>query len=254
MSYAFGPGVLWATPLTDAHGNTVANPTPVMLAAMQEFSIDFSRDLKELYGQNQFPIDVAAGKGKIAVKAKNAQISARALDAVFFGLGLTAGEKRIQYETTGAVIPTTPFTITPTPADSGVYSHDLGVRDAQGYPMQRVASSPTTGQYSVNTTTGVYTFATADAGNRVYISYGYGVSAIGYTQEVPNLLMGLAPKFRADYFSTYDGKQSVVSLYRCVSGKLSWGAKLDDHVIPELEFAPMDNGFGKILAHSYRDA
>jgi hypothetical protein len=120
--------------------------------------------------------------------------------------------------------------------------------------MVRVAAAPTAGQYMVNTTTRVYTFATADAGKTVYISYGYSVTAIGLTQEIPNLLIGQAPKFRADYFSTYDGKPSVVSLYRCVSGKLSWGAKLDDHVIPELEFAPMDNGFGKILVHSYRDA
>lgn len=254
MSYSFGPGVLWATPLTDAYGNAVSNATPVMLAMMQDFSVDFSRDLKELYGQNQFPIDIAAGKGKISVKAKNAQISARALDAVFFGLGMTAGEQRIQYEQTGALIPATPFTITPTVPDGGTYKYDLGVRDAAGFPMQRVASAPVAGQYAVNTTTRVYTFAAADTGKRVYISYGYSVSATGYTQEVPNLLMGQVPKFRADYFSTYDGKPSVLSLYRCVSGKLSWGAKLDDYVVPELEFAPMDDGFGKLLAHSYRDA
>lgn len=254
MSYQFGPGVLWATPLTDAYGNAISNATPVMLAAMQEFSVDFSRDLKELYGQNQFPIDIAAGKAKVAVKAKHAQISARALDSIYFGLGLTVGEKRIQYEQTGALIPATPFTITVTPPDSGTYADDLGVRDAAGYPMKRVAATPAIGEYAVNTTTRVYTFNTGDSGKRVYISYGYSVSTTGFTQSVPNLLMGQVPKFRADYFSTYDGKPQVISMLRCVCGKLSWGAKLDDHVIPEIEFAPMDNGFGQMFSHSYRDA
>ena len=58
----FGAGVLWATPTTDAYGNTIANPTPVQFGIAQEVSVDVSFDTKMLYGQNQFPVAVGRGK------------------------------------------------------------------------------------------------------------------------------------------------------------------------------------------------
>lgn len=43
----------------------------------------------------------------------------------------------------------------------------------QGVPMKQVSGSPSSGQYSVNQTTGVYSFSSADAGTQVIVSYSY---------------------------------------------------------------------------------
>jgi ribose transport system substrate-binding protein len=62
---------MWATPLIDAFGASIANPTPVQFGELQDSQVDISRDLKELIGQNQFPVAVAVGKGKVAIFAGN---------------------------------------------------------------------------------------------------------------------------------------------------------------------------------------
>jgi len=54
------------------------------------------------------------------------------------------------------------------------YAYNVNVKNTTtGQLMTCVASSPATGQYSFNDTTGVYTFAAADAGNTVSIRYAY---------------------------------------------------------------------------------
>lgn len=249
--YLFGPGVMWATPLTTADGTAVVNPTPVQLMTMQEFSLDASRDLKELYGQRQFPVDVASGKGKVTVKAKDANISARAMDSILFGQGLTAGANCIYYDMTGALIPATPFTITVTPPAGGTYAGDLGVMSDTGIPYVRVASAPVAGQYMVNETTRVYTFAAADTLKRVFISYRYTTAAAtSAKQVVTNQLMGGSPKFRLDYYGKYDGRQCVITLFRCVAGKWAMGSKIDDYVIPDMEIQAMADAANNVFSWS----
>ena len=57
-------------------------------------------------------------------------------------------------------------------APYGAWVSDLGVTYAQsGAPLTAVVAAPTAGQYSV--ATGVYSFAAADAGASVSLSYGY---------------------------------------------------------------------------------
>ena len=59
-------------------------PAPIKLGKLQDVSFDFSFTLKELRGQNQFPIDVRRGSGKLTGKAKFAELSGRALNDLFF--------------------------------------------------------------------------------------------------------------------------------------------------------------------------
>ena len=68
MQVVFGAGVLYATQLTDASGNALAaNVTsPVKFGVLQEVSLDVSFDTKMLYGNQQFPIAVGRGKGKVS--------------------------------------------------------------------------------------------------------------------------------------------------------------------------------------------
>lgn len=244
--YQFGSGVLIGTPLTDATGAAIANPTPIQFGALQDVSIDISSENKTLHGQNQFPLAVGRGKAKVSGKAKFAQINGLILNSLFFGQTVSNGIAADFIDTTGTAIPTTPFTITPTPPSSGTWAYDLGVKNASGLPMTRVSGSPTTGQYSV--AAGVYTFAAADTGLTVFISYGYtATSTSAVKSTVSNVLMGQAPTFQADFFTTYNGKNLTFKLYSCVATKLTFATKLDDFMIPEFDFEAFANSAGKVL-------
>lgn len=66
-----------------------------------------------------------------------------------------------------AVIPATPYQVT----TDAMWLSDRGVKTSAGVAMTKVASNPVTGQYAVSAT-GLYTFAAADTGKTVLITYG----------------------------------------------------------------------------------
>lgn len=245
-TYGFGAGAVWGTPLQDASGNAIAPSTPVLLGVMQEVSVDLSFDIKELHGSNAFAVDVARGKGKIAGKSKFGRFNGLMLNSLFFGLTAASGISSRILDTVGALIPSTPFQITPTIPSSGTWATDLGVRDQNGNPMVRVASAPATGQYSV--ATGIYTFAAADTGKRVFIDFGYtATSTTAKKIAVSNGLMGSAPTFKVDLINTHAGGYFGMSLYNCVSTKLGIATKLDDYTIPEFDFSGFADASGNVL-------
>lgn len=248
--FVFGSGILWGTPTTDAAGNAIANPTPVQFGTLQDVSLDLSFETKELHGQNQFAVAVGRGKGKITGKAKFAQINGLLLNTLFFGQTMTAGIVSDVYDTTGAAIPaSSPYTITPTVPSSGTWSADLGVRDANGLPMTRVASAPATGQYSV--AAGVYTFAAADSGKTVFINYEYtATSTTAQKSTVKNVIMGYAPSFRVDLYTPFQGKSMVWTLPNAISTKLTIATKLDDFAMPEFDFQGFADGSGNVLTYA----
>jgi len=246
--YAFGTGVMWATPSIDAFGNTVANPTPVQFGELQDSQVDISRDLKELIGQNQFPVAVAVGKGKVGIKAKLARINGTLIDTVFSGQGFTTGTlTAINNDTAGAAIPASPYQVTVAPPSSGTFTRDLGVIDANGNPMTKVASAPATGQYSV-TAGGQYTFAAADTGKMVFINYVYTLASTGAKAlSFQNLPMGQTPIFGIDLSVGYAGKKVVWRFPNCVSGKLTFGTKQDDFTILDLDIAAFADSTGRVF-------
>lgn len=246
MQFAFGTGVFWGTPLTDANGNAIANPTPVQLGVLQDLSLDLSFDTKTLYGQNQFPVAVGRGKGKMSGKSKFAQLNGVSINSLVFGQTMTNGLVSDFYDVAGSVIPATPFTVTPVIPNSGTFSYDLGVRDANGVPMTRVASAPTTGQYSV--AAGVYTFAAADVAKQVFISYQYtATSTTAKKSTVGNVLMGLAPTFKGDIYVPYNGKSMILTIPQCVCSKFTFSTKQDDFLIPEFNFEGFADSAGNAL-------
>ena len=112
---------------------------------------------------------------------------------------------------------------------------NLGVKNANGVPMTKVASAPATGQYSV--AAGVYTFAAADTGLVMFINYQYtSTSTTAKKSAVLSLPMGYAPTFRADIYLPYHGKSLIFTFPNCVSSKLSLATKLDDFMVPEIDF------------------
>lgn len=253
MQYSFGSGNLWGIPLTDASGTSITNPTPVKFGALQECSVELSFDVKELFGQNQFPLAIGRGKGKVTCKSKFAQIYGAAYNSLFFGQTLASGTLTSDYvDTTGAAIPSTPYTITPTPPNSGTWSMDLGVLDSNGVPMTRVASAPAAGQYSV--AAGVYTFAAADTTKTVFINYQYTATVAGAKKiDVMNMPLGYIPTFKAELFAPYSGKTLCLTLMSCVGTKLSFPTKLDDFMIPEFDFSAMADSAGKVMTLNFSE-
>ena len=245
-TFGFGAGALYGTPLTDYLGNAIVNPTPVLFGVLQDVSVDISADVKELFGQNQFAEAVGRGKAKITGKAKFARLNGLLINSLFFGQTVSSSLIGDVNDTTGTLVPTTPFTITPTPPNSGTWAFDLGVRNNAGNAMARVASGPTTGQYSV--TSGVYLFAAADVGLLVFISFQYSAtSTVGKVSTVANVAMGAAPTFQCDLSDGYLGNGLTLTLYKCLATKLSFATKQDDFMIPEMDFSAFSNSAGQVL-------
>ena len=246
--YLFGAGKIFATPIQDVYGQPISNPTPVEVGVMQSVSVDISYDLKELYGRGQFAVDAARGKGSIKCKASFGRISGALLNSIFFG-GIVAegGIETVAQTINGETIPTGGL-LTPTVPNAGTYVKDLGVTDGKAIPLKRVASAPTAGQYSVDQVTGAYTFATADVGKVVFISFRYSATVAGAKSiTVSNLDMGYTPEFAVDLQRDYKGKYMGMQFHRCTSGKLGFSSKQDDYDIPEFEFQPMADDLGRVF-------
>ena len=234
--YMFGTGRLSVLPSSNTGVLT-------QFAALQSVSVDFNGDMKELYGRNQFALDIARGKVKIQAKAAFANVDVNVYNNAFFGQTVAAGQQLVA-ENEAGTIPTTPFQITVSGA--ATFIQDLGVNfTATGVALTRVVSAPGAGQYSVSAG-GVYTFNTTDSAKGVLISYQYSTVATGSQVAISNLLMGNVPTFQAVLNGSYKGKIITLTLYSCVASKLNLPLKQDDYMIPEVDFMAQDNGAGSV--------
>lgn len=249
--YNFGVGKLIAVPTNMADGSVIANPTPVIMGTMQDVSVDMSVEVKTLYGGQRYPIAVGQGKGKISVKAKYAEITAAILGQLFYGKSAAAGVKAAVFDFAAAIPAASPYTVTVAPPNSGTFLADLGVVRADvasplGQQMTRVASAPAAGQYSVNAS-GQYTFAAADQGKAILISYEYSApSASGQVFNLTNDVMGYTPSFSLLLQNGYDGKNLVMKLNRCVSGKLNVPFKNDDFAVYDFDAEAFADASGNL--------
>ena len=247
MQLTFGSGEFFATQLADENGTPTPQATPVRIAAMQECGLEFSGEVKEFHGQNRFAIAVGGGKVKTSGKIKGALINGNALNTLFFNTAMTGGTmKSIYADTVGFLIPaSTPFTVTIAPPSTGTFAEDVGVIGSDGIPLTKVASTPAAGQYSV-TAGGVYTFETADANKRVYISYSYTYASTSARKiDITNKAMGLTPSIKAHFHTQFQGKRALVELESIIVPKLSlFGTKNDDFSVPELDFNAQTDAAG----------
>lgn len=234
--YNFATGDLFFT--------TVAGATPLKIGALQDVSVDFSSDIKQLFGQNQFPLDVARGKTKVEGKAASGNVDVRSFNQFFFGLTAAAGQTLRAINEAQTVPAMSMFTITAD--EAATFVQDLGVYDAEtGEPLVQVASMPGDGEYSVDSGTGIYTFNMAQASVDVLLNYLY-TDASGNTVVISNQLMGTTPKFRLVLSQIYDAKTFTLVLYSCVAEKLSLPLKQDDYLIADFSFQAQANAAGNI--------
>lgn len=245
MQFGFGSGSAWGI-------DSGANPTPGRFDILQESSVDFSFSNKQMTGEYQMPVTVGRGSGKITGKAKWGRLQGRALNSIFFGATKAAGQVSVSKDETGT-IPGTPYQITV--ANGATFDTDLGVlRASTLIPMVRVASAPATGQYSVNTTTGLYTFAAADTTLAVLISYSYAIAGSGEKISLANQLVGAAPNFKQVLTQSYNSQRQTLVLNACVASKLSGGTKTEDFFTPELDFDAMADAANNIGTWSLAEA
>ena len=223
----FGSGYFYGVP-------TAANPTPTAFGAAQNMSADFKRDIKPLWGTNQLPIEIASGKLTVTGKVEMATLNGRLVNDLLLGTTLAAGETIVQRNELGAVpSPSGPYTITV--ANSATWTVDLGVVNSTTFvPLVRVASGPTTGQYSV--AAGVYTFAAADAGNILKISYEYTQTSSGQTVIMTNQPMGKVGNFQAVMSFNFGSEKSTLQFNNAMSSGFSLATKLDDYMMPSFDF------------------
>src|SRR5579884_2636786 len=220
MQLAFGAGALWGN-RTDTTGSGIG---PDQFGILQEIDIDFDWQVKELWGQNQFPVDIARGQGKITGKAKFARIFGALYGDLFFGQTPATGQLTVSENEAAAVPASTPFTVTVANASSFV--DDLGVYyAATGNRFTRVTTPAAAGQYSVNL-------------------------ASGKKLVITNQVMGYTPVFKATFYSV-KATQSVsaglsLMLNACTATKLSLPTRIDDYEIQELDFSAFADATGTI--------
>ncbi len=242
--FVFGSGVLIGTP---------AGGSPINFGLAQEVTLNVAVTAKALYGQYNFPVAIGSGTKKMTGKAKMARVSGQALGSLFFGVTPSAGVTQTQFGETTTVPASSPYTYST--VNHATFVADQGVVYASSsLPLKAVASNPALGQYSV--TGGVYTFASADAGAAVLISYAYTLATGGENIAVSSQLIGPSAAFSANLFAAdpVTGKQFSVMLYNCIAEKLSFGTKIEDFLIPELDFQCFANAAGQVCQFNFGDA
>ena len=233
--YPFGSGVLWGT---------VAGSTPQRFGTLQDIQIGVEQSIKELVGGNQFPVDLARGKGKITFAAKFAELNGALVSSLFFNNATTTGQLSIAYAEAQTVPAVSTYTVTTT--NSATWVRDLGVRYATtGLALKMVASGPTVGQYSV--AAGVYTFAAADASAAVLIDYTYQTSATGVSMQFTNQLLGIAPVFSLSLLMPRQSQQASIYMPNCMADKLTLPTKLDDYTILDFSGQAFADASGNLV-------
>ena len=241
MQLSFGAGAVWGE-RTDVAGSGIG---PRQFGVLQDIQIDFDWTDKELYGQLQFPVAIARGQGKITGKAKFAQILGLLYSDIFFGLTPATGQFAVAQLEAAIVPAATPYTVTA--ANAASYNDDLGVVYAgSGKRFSRVTTPSAAGQYSVNFSTGIYTFSSADANAALLLSYTYNVATTGSKITLTNQLMGATPTFKATFYTTYNGSGTALRLNACTANKLSLPTKVDTWTISELDFSAFADASGTI--------
>jgi len=237
----------------------IPNATPTKFADLQDVSVDFSGTNEDVYGEGQYPVATGRGKGKIACKAKSAQIQSRVFADLYFGAPLNAGRSAFAQAEAGII---------PSVAVAGVYAlpvanaanfqKDLGVLyAASNIPFQRVATAPAVGQYTVDAN-GIYNFAAADEGVPVVFNYLWLDASKGQTMTYMNPDQGIQPIFSASLATSYTSsagqKGTVLTLYACISDKLSLATKQAGWMIPEFDFSAQADDAGRIFDWSFDEA
>ena len=227
----FGTGQLVLSP------NLAGAVTPVVVAVLQDISLDTSFTMVDLVGNLQFAVDKAKGQGKLGGKFKTGYFAGGLIQAILSGATSAVGSVvAIVGETftlAAGTYTTTKGALT-TPGAAG----DLGVFDVTANKfLTAVASAPATGQYVPATSSGVMTFAAADNTHIMQVSYTYTAAAVGTTISLNNQAMGTNTTFGMRLFNNYSAAAGGANI------ATSAGLYLPVVSIPKLSLAFKNTGF-----------
>lgn len=249
--YPFGSGALWVE-RTDVTGSGIG---PTQVGVLQDCSVNYDATIRELRGQLLFPDDIAIGERKITASAKHGRIFGAIFSDVVFGTTASTGAITVAQGEAGTIPSVSTYTITV--ANAANYVLDLGVfmvtpgstsTIGAGVKFSRVTSPSTSGQYSVNQATGVYTFASADAGAAVKINYSYNLTT-GLKSSLINDFQGVTPTFKATFYTKRSGINTNAltwTLNACVCSKLTLPSRMGDYEISQLDFEAFADSSGNI--------
>ena len=237
MQLIFGVGALWGT------RSDITGVGPDQFAVLQDNSIDFTFEVKELYSQLGYPIDIARGKGKITGKAKVARVFANLYADIFFGETVDDTTEDNVSENEIHTLSASSLTVT----NASSFVADLGVYyDAPGnFRFQFVTGAPSAlGSYTTGTD-GKYTFFTGDISATVSVSYVY-TDSNGKTITINNNFMGYTPTFIGTFYQSRatqgSSGQLTLRLNECVSSHLTIPSRIDDYAIQDFDFQAFSSG------------
>lgn len=234
---------------------SAANATPARALVPQSQSIDFKRKLESLFGEKQLAEEVGAGEMEITGKVEFGKVNPRIYADILFGDGSTTGSWKQADGEAGTVPASVAYTVTVTNAAD--YLDNLGVVNADtGAIYSRVAGgSEVAGKsYSVNTATGVYTFASGDASANVKISYRYAVAASGETIVVANQDQGPTGRFQAVHVFPWGSEQDMFVFNNCLASSSGISAKKSGFGGFTLDYMAAADGNGEVGTATFAEA
>lgn len=210
--------------------------TPKEVGVLKDVSIEYSASQKELRGTNTFPLAIALSGQKLSGKASSGVFNGALIAAIVNGSTAT-GSKVVATESIAAAASITVD-------NAATFSKDLGVEDASGVPMTRKPSAPAVGEYSVNESTGVYTFNAAQTGT-LKISYHHTRTA-GKTVSITSQVQGAPTTFQLVLDENYGGKRFGMKLLAAVINKVSFGCKAEEFSDSGIEFECTADATGNV--------
>ena len=238
----FGPGIL-IVKRTD-----IANQSPVNIGWANELSLAEKKTTKALFGQVNRPLVLADGTIKATGKIKAAEISAIALNAVFYAESIVAGGYQWN-NGESKVVPGGGGTVTV--SQGAQFDQNLGVYYANNFqPLQLTTGAASLGYYSLGAS-GLYAFSAADAASTVGINYTSSLASGVSSMVVSGHVIGTTPTFQLDYWTNLNSNPFAVRLYSCVCSDLTQDYKLEDFMMPAIDFEYGMNAAQQVLTYVF---
>lgn len=237
--FQFGIGGMYGRPV----GGNLGTPSgPQKFGTIQDVNVDMTQKLVKLMGQNKGPDDIAPGDMDVKGKGGFARIEINTYNALYFADAVTTGIKQV---TVGEAVTISGTTYQVT--NHATFLNDLGLYNtATGLQLNQVtAGTEISGKsYSVNETTGTYTFGSGDTTTTYAVDYAWTNASVGSNLLVKNHIQGYGPTFELYLLQPYQNAGNGLHLFQCRASKMSAPMKRDGYLISDFEFEafPLPNG------------
>jgi hypothetical protein len=230
-----GSGLLFVNP---NGSNLAANVTPFRPWTIQDFELTVKGKIQKLQGQYNTAEDIARVDQDWAFKFTMGRVDFFALNQMFYS-DVSAGGGHVVNAIFQATVPATPgpYTLTIAPPSSGTFYADLGVEYTGAFTGRFIKGAPsaTAGIYSVVPSTGVYTFASADQGASIQISYSYTIASTpGTGYQANGQFQGWGPALDIWVYDNYQAgalakSNGTIHLTTAKLGEVSYSNKRDNY-------------------------